>query len=68
MTRISYCILFLSLFLLVACDSDKNDFMTPSPNIPVVNVNNEEYSVNGTVIGKTKTDISASEDLLVILT
>ncbi len=65
MTRISYCILFLSLFLLAACDSDKKVFMTPSPNIPVVNVNNEEYSVNGTVIGKTKTDISASEDLLI---
>ena len=65
MTRLSVYILILSLFLLVACDSDKNDFMTPSSNIPVVNVNNEEYSVNGTVIGKTKTDISSSEDLLI---
>ena len=39
--------------------------MTPSSNIPVVNVNNEEYSVNGSVVGKTATDISASEDLLI---
>ena len=65
MTRLSVYILILSLILLAACDSDKKVFMTPSPNIPVVNVNNEEYSVNETVIGKTKTDISASEDLLI---
>ena len=58
-------ILFFSLFLLVACDSDKNAFMTPSPNEPVVDVGIDEYSVNGTVVGKTATDILASEDLLI---
>ena len=58
-------ILFFSLLLLVACDSDKNAFMTPSPNEPVVDVGIDEYSVNGTVVGKTATDILASEDLLI---
>ncbi len=58
-------ILFFFLLLLVACDSDKNAFMTPSPNEPVVDVGIDEYSVNGTVVGKTATDILASEDLLI---
>ena len=66
MTRLSAYILIFFLFLLAACDSDKNDFMTPNSNIPVVNVNNEGYSVNGNVVGKTATDVSASEDLLIV--
>jgi len=65
MTRLSTFILFLSLFLLVACDSAKRDFMTPSPNEPVLDVNLDEYSLNGTVLGKTATDISAIQDLLI---
>jgi hypothetical protein len=55
----------MTLLLLVACDSDKNAFMTPSPNELVVDVGIDEYSVNGTVVGKTATDILASEDLLI---
>ena len=51
MTRLPAYILLLALFLLAACDSDKNDFMTPNSNMPVVNVNNEGYSVNGNVVG-----------------
>ena len=66
MTRHSAYILLLALFLLAACNEEKNDFMTPSSNIPVVNVNNEGYSVNGNVVGKTATDVSASEDLLIV--
>ena len=58
-------ILFFSLLLLAACDSDKNAFMTPSPNEPVVDVGIDEYSVNGTVLGKTATDISAIDSLLI---
>jgi len=65
MTKLPAYILILSLILLAACNGEKKDFMTPSSNIPVVNVNNEEYSVNGSVVGKTATDISASEDLLI---
>ena len=65
MNKITTYILCFSLFLLASCNGEKNDFMTPSSNIPVVNVNNEEYSVNGSVVGKTATDISASEDLLI---
>ena len=52
-------LLFLSLLLLAACDSDKNAFMTPKPYEPVVDVGVDEYSLNGTVLGKTATDISA---------
>lgn len=66
MTRLTSCLLLLSLFLLAACNEESTDFMTPSSNVPVVDVNLEEYSVNGTVIGKTKTDVSASEDLLIV--
>ena len=65
MTRISTYILFLSLFLLAACDSDKNAFMSPKPYEPVVDVNVDEYSLNGTVLGKTATDISAIDSLLI---
>ena len=59
-------LLFLSLLLLAACDSDKSMFMTPSPDEPVVDVNVDEYSLNGNVIGKTITDISNSDDLLIL--
>ena len=65
MSRISSYILLLSLFLLAACDSDKNAFMTPKPDEPVVDVNVDEYSLNGTVLGKTATDISAIDSLLI---
>jgi biopolymer transport protein ExbD len=66
MNRLSVYILFLSLFLLVACDSAKKDFMTPKQGEVVIDVNTEEYSLNGTVIGKTATDISNNEDLLIM--
>ncbi len=39
--------------------------MTPGPNEPVVDVNVDEYSLNGTVLGKTATDISAIDSLLI---
>ena len=57
--------LFLSLFLLAACDSDKKTFMTPKLFEPVLDVSLDEYSVNGNVVGKTAADISANEDLLI---
>ena len=56
----------LSLFLLAACNSDKNEFMTPSPDEPVVDVNIDEYFVNGKVVGKTKTDFLVIGDLLIL--
>jgi hypothetical protein len=58
-------LLFLSLLLLAACDSDRSMFMTPKPDEPVVDVNVDEYSLNGTVLGKTATDISAIDSLLI---
>ena len=58
-------LLFISLLLLAACDSDKNAFMTPKPYEPVVDVGVDEYSLNGTVLGKTATDISAIDSLLI---
>ena len=39
--------------------------MTPKQGGIVIDVNNDEYSLNGTVIGKTATDISNSDDLLI---
>ena len=39
--------------------------MTPKPDEPVVDVNVDEYSLNGTVLGKTATDISAIDSLLI---
>ena len=39
--------------------------MTPKQGEIVIDVNNDEYSLNGTVLGKTATDISNSDDLLI---
>ena len=64
MTRLSVYILFLSLFLLAACDSAKKDFETLKEDEILIDVNTEEYSLNGTVIGKTATDISAIDDFI----
>ena len=58
-------ILLLSLFLLAACNEEKKEFMTPMPDEPVLDVNVDEYSLNGTVLGKTATDISAIDSLLI---
>lgn len=65
MNKLSAYILFLTLFLLVACDSAKKEFMTPNSNEPVLDVSLDEYSLNGNVIGKTATDISANQELLI---
>lgn len=65
MSRLSTYILFFSLFLLAACDSAKKEFMTPKQGEIVIDVNTEEYSLNGDVIGKTDSDISAIDDLLI---
>ena len=65
MTRFTNYFLCLFLLFLVACDSAKKDFMTPKQGGIVIDVNNDEYSLNGTVIGKTDTDISNSDDLLI---
>ncbi|MBR2095742.1 MAG: hypothetical protein IJ908_09085 [Fibrobacter sp.] len=64
MSRISAYILFLSLFLLAACDSAKKEFETLKEGEILIDVNSEEYSLNGTVIGKTATDISAIDDFI----
>ena len=58
-------LLFLSLLLLAACDSAKKDFMTPKQGEVVIDVNTEEYSLNGIVIGKTAFDIMLNVDLLI---
>lgn len=64
MTRLSVYILFLSLFLLAACDSAKKDFETLKEDEILLDINTEEYSLNGHVIGKTATDISAIDDFI----
>lgn len=55
--------LSLSLFLLAACNEEKKEFMTPKPDEPVLDVHVDEYSLNGMVLGKTATDISAIDDV-----
>lgn len=52
-------------FLLLACHSAEKEFMTPKPGEIVVDVNVNEYSLNGTVIGKTAADISNNDGLLI---
>lgn len=64
MSRISTYILFLSLFLLAACDSAKKEFETLKEGEILIDVNTEEYTLNGSVIGKTATDISAIDDFI----
>lgn len=64
MSRISAYILFLSLFLLAACDSAKKDFETLKEDEIILDINTEEYSLNGHVIGKTAIDISAIDDFI----
>ena len=66
MTRFTNCFLCLFLLFLVACGNAEKDFMTPKQGGIVIDVNIDEYSLNGTVIGKTATDISNNEDLLIM--
>ena len=63
MTRLSAYILFFSLFLLAACDSAKKEFETLKEDEIILDVNTEDYLLNGTVIGKTATDISVIDDV-----
>lgn len=65
MTRFTNYFLCLFLLFLLACGNAEKDFMTPKQGGIVIDVNNDEYSLNGTVIGKTATDISNSDDLLI---
>lgn len=64
MTRLSAYILFLSFFLFAACDSAKKEFETLKEDEIILDVNTEEYSLNGKVLGKTATDISAIDDVI----
>lgn len=66
MTRFTNYFLCLFLLFLVACDSAKKDFMTPKQGEVVIDVNTEEYSLNGTVFGKTAFDIMLNVDLLIM--
>ena len=65
MARLNVYILLFSLFFFAACNDAKTEFMTPKPNEIVIDVNVNEYSVNGIVIGKTSADISNNSDLLI---
>ena len=64
MARARTYIFLLSLFLLAACNEEK-DFMTPKTGEVVLDINAEEFSLNGKVLGKTTTDISNSKNLLI---
>ena len=64
MSRLTSYILFLTLFLLAACDSAKKEFETLKEGEILLDINTEEYPLNGTVLGKTATDISAIDDFI----
>ena len=64
MSYIKYFNLLLILFFL-ACGEEK-EFMTPKSGDIVLDVNVEEYSLNGKIIGKTNVDISSDDNLLII--
>ena len=55
----------LFLFLLVACDNGKKDFMTLKKGEILLDVDAEMYSLNGKVLGKTADDFLASDDILI---
>ncbi len=57
--------LFALLFLLVACNEDK-EFMTPKQGEVVLDVTADVYSLNGKVLGKTSADILNLDDLLIL--
>ena len=56
--------LSLIMFFFAACGEEK-EFMTPKPGEIVIDVNIEEYSLNGNVLGKTVADISNNDNLLI---
>lgn len=62
--RLIHILCSLSLFLLFACGEEK-EFMTPKPGEIVLDVNLDEYSLNGNVLGKTYADISNNDKLLI---
>ena len=64
MTRLSAYILFLSLFLLAACDKEKDSNSFKSSEI-VLEVNSENFALNGKVIGNTLEDIFQIDDILI---
>ena len=62
--RLIHILCSLSLFLLFACGEEK-EFMTPKPGEIVLDVNLDEYSLNGNVLGKTFADIFNNDNLLI---
>lgn len=62
--RLIHILCSLSLFLLFACGEEK-EFMTPKPGEIILDVNVDEYSLNGNVLGKTFADIFNNDNLLI---
>ena len=62
--RLIHILCSLSFFLLFACGEEK-EFMTPKPGEIVLDVNVDDYSLNGIVLGKTGMDILSVNDLLI---
>lgn len=57
MTRLPAYILIFSLFLLAACNEEK-EFLTPKKGEVVLDVRTDNYSLNGKVLGKTAVDFT----------
>lgn len=63
-TRLLNLFLLLILFFFAACGEEK-EFMTPKPGEIILDVNVDEYSLNGNVLGKTFADIFNNDNLLI---
>jgi hypothetical protein len=61
MTRLPAYILIFSLFLLAACNEEK-EFLTPKKGEVVLDVRIDNYSLNGKVIGKTAVDFTEIDE------
>ena len=65
MSRLFAYILFLSLFLLVACNEEKNESSPLKSGEILLDVNAENFALNGKVIGNTIEDIYHNDDYLI---
>lgn len=62
--RFAY-ILFLSLFLLASCNEEKNESSPLKSDEILLDVNTENYALNGKIIGNTREDIYRSEEFFI---
>ena len=68
MTRFANYFLCFSFFFLAACDEEKNESSSLLSGEILLDVNAENFALNGKVIGNTIEDIYHNDDYLVYMT